>query len=934
MFKKFFKAGVTLVLVCSLLPTSVYAETVNSVGSSLQSSTESTEQQATTTAASTTEKSTEVKSTEATTEAKSTEAKTSEAKTAETKSTEVQSSEAQSSETSTTVQNAEKTTEKSSETISTQAAPTKKVETTENVGNTESTQIQFQNPVTESVKATDTTYLNTAVSQRADSDGDADLPAFLKPGEGATGISGNQTLNPSSATVNDVLSIMKPIICTNEVGSTWNTNGYGRITPNDNGFGISAGILQWNATNALRLLQTIIAVPGSNAQQILGPDLYNIITTASSWDGTKDATRFIPNDDLNQIKEISNLLSSPAGKSVQDSLATQYFSGYVDRGFNIYKITNASALCYLCDIKNQCKDSTVDGIVQKAVQLAGGKPGDVTLNEMHEAAILDSVTGKYLSRRYQTYNSIADAASARGWSFYNTGAYRIPTPTPSSYVNGSTNSDAIKWLQWALNSTIQSGLTIDGGYGPLTTAAVKDFQSKNGLTSDGFAGQQTIIKLVQVLDGMNLLTFHSNSISDVVPTVSNVKVTASGVKVSWSEVTNATTYNIYRKVGGKYTKVGTVPSGTTSFTDTTAASGTTYRYRIKAFNDNSSSAYSTSVSIYYLQAPALKKVTVKTNALRVSWSKVNGASGYYIYRKQGSGSYNRIATITNGTSGSYTDTTVKNNKTYTYTVKSYNNTTKSPYISAGVSGTFLKAPTLQKASATVKGVKVSWSKTSGATGYYVYRKTKKGNYTLVGTVANGSKTNYTDTTASNKTTYTYTVIAYNNSTASAYDSKGVTIFFFKAPVLKSANLTTSGIKVSWEKVSGASGYAVYRKAGSGAYQKIKDITSGSTLSFTDKTVSNKNSYTYTVRAVKGNASSSYNKGISQTFLAATKKQVKSSQYFFNGPGVKFSTVGMLTKGAKVLVVDGYTKKANGYKWSKIFTKNTFYYLDSKYLKKL
>ena len=42
-------------------------------------------------------------------------------------------------------------------------------------------------------------------------------------------------------------------------------------------------------------------------------------------------------------------------------------------------------------------------------------------------------------------------------------------------------------------------------------------------------------------------------------------------------------------------------------------------------------------------------------------------------------------------------------------------------------------------------------------------------------------------------------------------------------LLKSVKGKTSGIKVSWEKVSGASGYAVYRKTGSGSYKKIKDI---------------------------------------------------------------------------------------------------------------
>ena len=112
-------------------------------------------------------------------------------------------------------------------------------------------------------------YLNAAVSERADSDGDADLPAFLQEGESACGsVSADQILSPSTATVSDVVSIIQPIIYTNEVGTSWNTK-YGSVTPNDNGYGISAGILQWNASNALYLLRAIIAAPDAEAQQIL-----------------------------------------------------------------------------------------------------------------------------------------------------------------------------------------------------------------------------------------------------------------------------------------------------------------------------------------------------------------------------------------------------------------------------------------------------------------------------------------------------------------------------------------------------------------------------------------------------------------------------------------------------------------------------------------
>ena len=51
--------------------------------------------------------------------------------------------------------------------------------------------------------------------------------------------------------------------------------------------------------------------------------------------------------------------------------------------------------------------------------------------------------------------------------------------------------DSVSFLQTALNSVGYS-LQIDGRYGPMTTAAVKDFQRRNGLKVDGIAGAATM----------------------------------------------------------------------------------------------------------------------------------------------------------------------------------------------------------------------------------------------------------------------------------------------------------------------------------------------------------------------------------------------------------------------------------------------------------
>ena len=71
-----------------------------------------------------------------------------------------------------------------------------------------------------------------------------------------------------------------------------------------------------------------------------------------------------------------------------------------------------------------------------------------------------------------------------------------PYKKPTSTVYSGSNGESVKWIQWQLN-TYGYGLAVDGSYGPATTSAVRDFQSKKGLSVTGNCDINTI----NVLDG-------------------------------------------------------------------------------------------------------------------------------------------------------------------------------------------------------------------------------------------------------------------------------------------------------------------------------------------------------------------------------------------------------------------------------------------------
>ena len=64
-----------------------------------------------------------------------------------------------------------------------------------------------------------------------------------------------------------------------------------------------------------------------------------------------------------------------------------------------------------------------------------------------------------------------------------------------SIRSGSAGSDVRRLQRLLVEMKILSFERIDGNFGSATEAAVKDFQSGNGLTADGIVGPQTWSKL-------------------------------------------------------------------------------------------------------------------------------------------------------------------------------------------------------------------------------------------------------------------------------------------------------------------------------------------------------------------------------------------------------------------------------------------------------
>ena len=324
--------------------------------------------------------------------------------------------------------------------------------------------------------------------------------------------------------------------------------------------------------------------------------------------------------------------------------------------------------------------------------------------------------------------------------------------------------------------------------------------------------------------------------------VSNLKADANGSKVqlSWTGgVTGAEGYVIYRRTeGGSYAEIGRTAGNT--YSDTISA-GIKYYYTVAVYSGSRTEGKCPEVGVMYLAEPAVTGASNITSGVQVKWSKVTGATGYIVYHKGAGKGWARIADIKDGSTVNYTDTTAASGTTYTYTVRAYNKDTMSDWNSTK-SLMRISDTTVTGASNITSGVQVKWSQVTGATGYIVYRKGAGKGWGRIADIKSGSTVSYTDTTAASGTTYTYTVRAYNGSTMGDWHS-AKSVKRLSDPKLTSASKVSGGINVRWTRVTGATGYIVYRKSGSGSWGRIADIKSGSTVSYTDRTAKAGTTYT-------------------------------------------------------------------------------------------
>ncbi|MGN1129737.1 MAG: fibronectin type III domain-containing protein [Ruminococcus sp.] len=269
----------------------------------------------------------------------------------------------------------------------------------------------------------------------------------------------------------------------------------------------------------------------------------------------------------------------------------------------------------------------------------------------------------------------------------------------------------------------------------------------------------TALAVLMALSAVAVGGFTVSAASVKAPKKVQSKNIVNGIKITWSKVSKADSYQVFR--GSK--KIATTKS--TAYTDAVVKAGKNYVYKVKAVDGKKVSSAKSAKKITRMNMMLFSDIKNVTNGVKLSWSGRKGADKYVVYRKT-TGSYKKIASTT---AKSYTDKNVVSGTKYTYKLTAVASKTKSEAYRRVESFVALDpvSTVTARQNLSMDGISLNWSSVKGATSYAVYRqKCTESGYKKIATV-NGTTYNDKSAAANNPTAYGYTVVAVKGSCESA-----------------------------------------------------------------------------------------------------------------------------------------------------------------------
>ena len=507
-------------------------------------------------------------------------------------------------------------------------------------------------------------------------------------------------------------------------------------------------------------------------------------------------------------------------------------------------------------------------------------------------------TGLTAGTTYQYRVRAYNTAGNSGYSNTASATTTVTLPAAPSALSATAASSTQINLAWTDNSNNESGFRIErcqgAGCSTFTEIAtvgtnVVSYQN-TGLTAG--TTYQYRVRAYNTAGNSGYSNTASATTTVTLPAapsaLSATAASSTQINLAWTDNSNNESgFRIERCQGAgcsTFTEIATVGTNVVSYQNTGLTAGTTYQYRVRAYNTAGNSGYSNTASatttVTLPAAPsALSATAASSTQINLAWTdNSNNESGFRIERCQGAGcsTFTEIATV--GTNVvSYQNTGLTTGTTYQYRVRAYNTAGNSGYsntASATTTVTLPAAPSaLSATAASSTQINLAWTDNSNnEDGFRIERCQNAGcsTFTEIATVGT-NVVSYQNTGLTAGTTYQYRVRAYNGGGNSAYSNtaSATTITLPAAPSALSATAASSTqINLAWtDNSNNEDGFRIERCQGAGCSNFTEIATVGANVvSYQNTGLTAGTTYQYRVRAYNGGGNSAYSNTASATTI--------------------------------------------------------------------
>jgi hypothetical protein len=412
-------------------------------------------------------------------------------------------------------------------------------------------------------------------------------------------------------------------------------------------------------------------------------------TSQSAFDNTDGSTTF-----YNYTSSSSRLTCDVmAAQNLPDgTLGRKLF--YQARG---YTVTD----CY-----NQKTDNTISGgfsFAQFKAEIDAGRPVFLNL-EGHSVVGVgydDATNLVYIHDTWDYHNhTMTWGASYSGMglmsvSIVNLSAANAPNP-PSGLTATGVSASQIN-LAWIDNSTNETGFLVErkmGSTGTWAQIASLGANVRNFSNTALLAGTTYYYRArAYHVSGNSAYSNEAMAATSVAlpasPSSLTVSVIASTqINLAWTDnSTNETGFRVERKTGasGTWSQIASLGANVRTFSNTGLAAGTTYYYRVRAYNASGNSGYSNEVmattpSLLPAAPSGLRATASSATQITLAWvDNSTNETGFLVDRKTGaSGTWSQIASL--GTNvRTFSNTGLAARTTYYYRVRARNSNGNSAY---------------------------------------------------------------------------------------------------------------------------------------------------------------------------------------------------------------------------------------------------------------